>query len=274
MTCSPRTRLASVRPLVRYVDHDQAVIEAHFTTLPAVSLPSPIAGVKPSGGRVVDVEVEVDGSDGFHDEGRTRVTLDDHRGRVRFEMVRPRRWWPAGMGEQALYRLTLTLDEGEHGRDARAVTFGLTSVRRDRVLGEAFDPSLLVNGQICDIDAVIPVDRVHESGLLPAAGDSLLLVRDHYGPNVLYDAADRAGILLIQCVPVPSSPPASSFKAADHEDVERTVVDHVARLSAHPSLAGYFVGHLGALTERVAAALRACDPTRPVFRRYPLYDAA
>ena len=147
-------RLESVRPLVRYVDHDHAVIDAHFTTLPAVA-----GSARQSPGRAVDVFVEIDGSDGFHDEGHTRVQLTDHRGSVRFEIVRPQRWWPAGMGEQAMYTLSVTVAEGELGDAQDQVTFGLTSVRRDRVLGEAFDESLLVNGQICDIDSVVVVDR-------------------------------------------------------------------------------------------------------------------
>lgn len=251
-------RLESIRPLVRYVDRDQAVIDAHFTTLPAVA-----GSVSQPPGRAVEVRLEIDGSDGFHDEGRTRVQLCDHCGSVRFEIVRPQRWWPAGMGEQALYTLSVTVVEHGLGRAEQAVTFGLTSVRRDRVLGEGFDESLLVNGRICDIDSVVVIDHAHTNQILPANGESLLLVRDHFGPELLYDAADRAGILLVQCVPI--HPEAK---------VESTVRQQVARLSSHPSLAGYFVGHLGALSDRVAEALKQIDPTRMVFRRFPLAEVA
>lgn len=252
------TRLESIHPLVRYVDRDQAVIDAHFTTLPAVDG----CRLQPPG-RAVEVMIEIDGSDGFHDEGRTRVQLSNHRGSVRFEIVHPQLWWPAGMGEQSLYTLSLTVVEDDLGLDDKTVTFGLASVRRDRVLGEAFDPSLLVNGRICDIASVVVVDRANEHQLLPATGESLLFVRDHYGPDLLYEAADRAGILMIQSVPI--HPEAK---------VESMVADHVARLTSHPSLAGYFVGHLGALSDRVAEALRWIDPTRAVYRRFPLTDAA
>lgn len=252
------TRLQSIHPLVRYVDRDQAVIDAHFTTLPAVD-----GCHHQPPGRAVEVMIEIDGSDGFHDEGQARVQLHEHRGSVRFEIVQPQRWWPAGMGEQALYKLGLTVVDNELGPAEKMVTFGLTSVRRDRVLGEAFDPSLLVNGRICDIASVVVVDRVNEQQLLPATGESLLLVRDHFGPDLLYEAADRAGILLIQCVPI--HPEAK---------VESAVAEQVARLAPHPSLAGYFVGHLGALSDRVAESLRGIDPTRAVYRRFPLEVAA
>ncbi|MEM1109579.1 MAG: hypothetical protein AAGH99_12910 [Planctomycetota bacterium] len=255
---SQQVRLDSVRPLVRYVDKDQAVIDAHFTTLPAVAGSS-----RQRPNRAVNVAVEIDGSDGFHDEGEARVQLSDHRGRFRFEVVRPRRWWPAGMGEQALYKLSITVAEPGLGRAERSVTFGLTSVRRDRVLGEGFDESLLVNGRICDIESVVPVDHADAQQLLPANGESLLLVRDHFGPDALYDAADRAGILLVQCVPI-----------RPDAEVESAVVQQVGRLSSHPSLAGYFVGHLGALSDSVATKLKKIDPTRMVLRRFPLGEVA
>ncbi|MBB6431083.1 hypothetical protein [Algisphaera agarilytica] len=251
-------RLESIRPLVRYVDRDQAVIDAHFTTLPAVT-----GSISQPPGGAVDVQIEIDGSDGFHDEGSARVQLTDHSGSVRFEIVRPQRWWPAGMGEQALYTLSVTVQEPGLGYAEQSVTFGLTSVRRDRVLGEEFDESLLVNGRICDFDSVVVIDRTDANQLLPATGESLLLVRDHFGPELLYDAADRAGILLVQCVPI--DPEAQ---------VESSVAAQVSRLSSHPSLAGYFVGHLGALSDRVAEALRQIDPTRMVFRRFPLAEVA
>jgi len=255
---SHATRLHSVRPLVRYVDDEQAIIEAHFSTLPTLTGDAPQPPC-----RSVDVFLEVDADDGFHDEGHTRLQLHDHHGSVRFEIIRPDRWWPAGMGRQALYRLSITVVDPGYGHDEKQVVFGLTSVRRDRVLGDDFEPSLLVNGQICDIDSVVVIDRINENKLLPIHGDSLLLVRDHFGPELLYDAADRAGILMIQCVPI--DPDAQ---------VESAVVEQVARLSSHPSLAGYFVGHLGALSDRVAETLSQVDPTRPVFRRFPLDGAA
>ena len=255
---SDPVRIQTLRPLVRYVDHDHAVIEAHFATLPPVD-----PAEQPPACRAVQVHLEIEGSDGFHDEGDARLQLHDHQGSLRFEVVHPQRWWPAGMGDQPLYRLSLQLDDPGYGCGGGETTFGLTSIRRDRVLGDGFAPSLLVNGQICDIDSVVVIDQINEKQLLPATGESLLLVRDHFGTELLYDAADRAGILLIQCVPID---PNASF--------ETSVAREVARLAPHPSLAGYYVGHLGELIEPVTAALRRLDPTRTVFRRFPLDEAA
>lgn len=249
-------RLSSVRPLVRYVDEDQAVIDTHIYTLPALPTPERFA---PSD--TVELLVQIRGADGFHDEGTTAVRLVHGEGSVRFDLVQPQRWWPAGMGEQPLYELTVSLASDERLIDQRRLNLGLTSVRRE---GEdAPLPRLLVNGRACTIRSVVNVDRIDENQLLPASGDSILLVRDHYGPDVLYEAADRAGVLLVQCVPV-------------HEDAtpETDLTAQVDRLSAHPSLAGWYVGHLGSLSDRVAELLRTLDPTRSVFRELPMGTAA
>ncbi len=253
-----KVRFDSLRPLVRYVDRQRAVVEAHFDLLPAVGtlqIQSP--------GRAVEVSVAIDGSDGFHDEGRARIQLNQHRGRLQFDIAEPARWWPAGMGEQPLYNLTLHLEDPGQGDSVRQVVFGLTSVRRDRVLGKGYPPSLLVNGAICDFQSILTVDRIQEGQLLPAMGETLLLVRDHYGTEPLYQAADRAGLLLIQCVPLHPS-----------AEADTAIREQVGRLTAHPSLAGYYVGHWGDLSDRVAATIRQCDPTRAIFRRFPLNDAA
>ena len=255
---SHRCRLAALQPLVRYVDQQRAVIEVRF------GLRSPLdePGTTPAP-RAVSVRLTVRDEAGYYDQGTATVPIRERRGSLRFEIDTPRRWWPAGMGEQALYDLTLELTDGDEADAGQTVTFGLTSVRRDRVLGERFAPSLLVNGSICDYHSVLHVDQVHEGQLLPAAGETLLLVRDHIGSEPLYEAADRVGLLLIQCVPL-----------HPEADVDRAVAHQIDRLVAHPSLAGYFVGHWGSLSDRVAEVLRQQDPTRSVFRRFPLDDAA
>ncbi|QDU71904.1 glycoside hydrolase family 2 protein [Mucisphaera calidilacus] len=254
MLSSPR--IGSIRPLIRYVDERQAVIDTHFTTLP----PVPSEGVNTAPPAVVDIQVDINGLDGFHDEGQTRTPLDDQCvGRIRFDLVEPDRWWPAGMGTQSLYELTITLlDDQQQPIDSQSVTIGLTSVRPTENSNTAGSATFLVNGRPCQLEHVLMIDRIDERALLPATGHSLLFIRDHFGTELLYQAADRAGILLLQSIPI------------DAEGcTEQAVLDQIDRLAGHPCLAGWYVGHLGDLADVVAEKLTLLDPTHQVLRELP-----
>ena len=82
------------------------------------------------------------------------------------------------------------------------------------------------------------------------------MVRGHYGPDLLYDAADRAGTLLIQSIP-------------DEVDSGLRLQSHVDRLAGHPSLAGWFVDRSHHAGDRIANHIHELDPTRNVFRQLP-----
>jgi beta-galactosidase/beta-glucuronidase len=265
MTDSGEITLASVRPVVRYVDDERAVVDAWFALSPTAARELGEAG------RSATVSLQIEGSDGFFEEAIATLEPGQQWAKERIEIVQPQRWWPAGMGEQPLYQLTVTLQLGEERWDEQAAWFGLTSVRPAGRRGEAEvggefatdPPRFLVNGQPCALSSIVTVDRVDENQLLPVTGDSLLVVTDHYAPELLYQAADQAGILMVQCVPVDAE-----------ADPERTVRQQIDRLTPHPSLAGYVVGHLGKLSERLARHLNQLDPTRLILRQPPGSPAA
>jgi beta-galactosidase/beta-glucuronidase len=254
---SGELKLSSVSPLVRYVDEEQAVIDTHFHT--TGSIPQATAGFTGD----ADVHITIEGMDGFFDEGHTHTPVRNGEGSVRFDVICPQRWWPAGMGEQPLYTLTLHLMHNDSIVDQRTVTLGLTSIRQT-IEGDTQDtPEFLVNGQQCNIQSVVMVDRVDENTLLPATGDSLLMIRDHYGAELLYEAADRAGVLLVQSVPI-----SAQGKPSDE------VAQQIDRLAAHPCLAGWFVGHLGDVRDKVTQRIKALDPTHTIFERFPTSHAS
>lgn len=245
----------NLRPLVRYVDEDRAIVDLQVVDDPGWRRRTPGSARCP-----VTLRIELRGSDGSIDEQDHRVMLPPGTSGapgatvIRTEVVSPLLWWPLGMGDQPLYEMTVRLIAGSDERELRWL-LGLTSVRspgHDRVL------TLVVNGRPRDIRSVVPVDLRDERRMLPVAGDALLVVRGHYGPDLLFDAADRTGALVIQAVPLhPEARPES--------DIEK----EVCRLSAHPSLAGWYVGHMGGISEQLACALRRLDPTRCVFRSLP-----
>ncbi|MCC5828983.1 MAG: hypothetical protein JJU36_06000 [Phycisphaeraceae bacterium] len=283
-------RFASVRPLVRYVDQEQAVVETHFVLHPRVALQRRCGFP-----RQMDVLMRITHEDGFNDEEVLRVPIVRGGGVTQMRLVRPALWWPVGMGDQSLYQVELSLLNYRRQVDTWRATIGLTSVRPSRspallpaqadpgtaigsaaLGGDSRNPSineaqaldleptqLMINGQACEFSTLMPIDAPDERGFLPIAGRSLLVIRGHYGPDVLFEAADRAGILLLQCVPL---------DPAGNPDQE--VVAQIDRLSRHPSLAGWYVGQFGQTGQRIAENIRRLDPTHCIFTRLPRMDAA
>jgi hypothetical protein len=236
----------SIRPLVRYVDEAQAVIDVWFE-LGESSGGDSVDRPPPSR---IDVEIELTAADGYVLRRHARATLHDRSGVVRFEMLRPARWWPLGMGEQCLYDMTVMLSVGDELVELWQTTLGLTSVRMPRP-GLDEPRQLLINGQVRSIQTIVPVAPIDEAGVLPVGDQSLLVIRDHFAPDVLLEAADRAGVLVVQAIP----------------RGDGLALPQIDRLVPHPSLAGWLVEDASPQAPSLISRLRQLDPTRPVLDR-------
>src|SRR5437588_6910226 len=122
---------------------------------------------------------------------------------------RPQLWWPHAFGDQPLQLVVVevTDDTGEVS-DGRRFRTGLRQVRMDRWLfdvngerlflkGSNQGPTRMALAEATADDLAADVQLAREAGL------DLLRVHAHVSRPELYDAADRAGLLLWQDMPLP-----------------------------------------------------------------------
>ncbi|KSV79815.1 beta-mannosidase [Sinorhizobium sp. GW3] len=183
------------------------------------------------------------------DEDRERLDCAVGKGETRithvFTVSEPKRWWPAGSGEQDLSRLTVEVPQEQVTRQIGFRTVELLTDKDEA--GSRF--AFRVNGReiFCKGANWIPADalasRVTREGvedLLTSAVDANMnMIRvwggGFYEPDWFYDLCDRLGLMVWQdfmfaCNLYPSTPDFLENVAAE--------VDYQAkRLSSHPSIA-------------------------------------
>ncbi|GAA0721847.1 beta-mannosidase [Dokdonella soli] len=199
--------------------------------------------------RAVELALDYRGPDGKRSAAFTQqVTLKAGHNVVRMPLriEQPRRWFPAGYGEQALYTFDARL-----GDVAVTRRTGLRSIelRREKD-GWGRSMAFVVNGipVFAKGANVIPFDsfasRVtraqHAQVLRAAREDNMNMLRlwggGYYESDDLYDLADELGLLLWQdfmfggAIP-PADDPA--FRA----NVRAEAIDQLTRLRDHPSIA-------------------------------------
>lgn len=169
---------------------------------------------------------------------------------VAFEIPRPRRWWPAGYGEQPLYTIVTRLERDGAIVDERRTRIGLRTleVRREKdQWGRSFE--FVVNGVPVFAKGAnwIPadsfptrVDRTRYEHLLRSARDAHMnMVRvwggGLYESDVFYDLADELGLLVWQDFHF-----SCSLYPADDAFLRNVAVEAeeaIRRLRNHPSIA-------------------------------------
>jgi beta-mannosidase len=161
----------------------------------------------------------------------------------------PRLWWPVGLGEQAMYDLSIRVRQGDRALDQRLIRFGFRTVEIERepdALGESF--IFLINRRrvFCKGFNWIPADsfpaRVPSEryrGLLEMARDqNANMIRiwggGIYEADVFYELCNELGLMVWQdfmfaCAEYPDA-------AWFHDLVRREARCVVRRLRRHPSL--------------------------------------
>ncbi len=170
---------------------------------------------------------------------------------ISLEVKEPRLWWPNGLGEQALYDLSVTLmDEEGAALDVSDKTIGLRTVtvrQEEDEWGREFTfvvngvPVFMKGANYIPEDAVYPRITRETSWTLVAdcarANYNILRVwgGGYYPSDDFYDACDRYGILVWQDFMF-----ACNVYIGDEaftKSIEKEAIDNVKRLRHHAALA-------------------------------------
>ncbi|MGF1765809.1 glycoside hydrolase family 2 protein [Enterovibrio makurazakiensis] len=162
-----------------------------------------------------------------------------------FRVTQPKRWWPAGYGEQPLYTLTVTTDGQTIEKRLGLRELYLETGEDDVGAAMTFvvnDKAIMAKGaNWIPLDAM-PSKQTPEDYrrlLEDAKAANMNMIRvwggGMYERDTFYDLCDELGLLVWQdlmfsCALYPSTP---DFL----RDVEQEITEQVRRLSDHPSLA-------------------------------------
>lgn len=203
-----------------------------------------VGGASAAGALVVEVEGQPAGS------LEIPLSADRSTHTLPFEIPQPRRWWPSGLGEQALYRVTTRLRVAGKPADERTERIGLRTLelRREKdAFGKSFE--FVVNGVPVFAKGAnwIPADsfptrvtRERYAQLLGSARDAHMNMLRVWGGGLyesddFYRLADELGLLIWQDFHFSCSLYPADAKFLDNVRAEAEQV--VKDLRNHPSLA-------------------------------------
>ncbi|WP_406341304.1 glycosyl hydrolase 2 galactose-binding domain-containing protein [Streptomyces sp. NBC_00648] len=221
------------------------------------------------------------------------VTLAAHETRTvtftpaahpQLHLASPRVWWPAGMGEQALYGLDLTASVSGTTSDTVHESFGIRDVKAPLNADGARQYSvngrpLLIKGGGWSPDEYLRWDRTYVEDRLKYALDlglNTIRLEGHIEPDEFFDLADRYGILTLpgwECCDkwegqVNGSEPGDKWTAADYQVAKASMAAEAARLRGHPSVISFLIGSDFApdktIEKNYVDALRAADWQTPI----------
>ncbi len=221
----------------------------------------PVVSITGDAGTVLlELEVERAGSSG---ELAVRVAVGDvtvegvvaageNRASIRIDVPHARRWWPRGLGDQALYPISAALSSAGTPLDSWNSRIGFRDIvveQPEDADGEGSAFRLVVNGEplfvrgvnwIPDHALVATVTREQYAARLSQAaelGANLIRVwgGGSFGTDDFYEECDEQGLLVWQdflfaCAAYAEEQPYAS-------EIEAEARDNIARIMPHPSLA-------------------------------------
>lgn len=178
------------------------------------------------------------------------LTAGKNQLQLPLRIERPRRWYPAGYGEQPLYTFTVraTGPDGAHAEATRRTGLRSVELRRDRdAMGQGF--AFVVNGipvfakgaNVIPFDAFpARVSRERIRRVLESARDANMnMVRNwgggYYESDEFYDIADELGLLVWQDFMFGGGMQ-PGYDPAFRANVVAEARDNVRRLRHHPSI--------------------------------------
>ena len=207
---------------------------------------------------------------------------------LQMQIPEPRAWWPNGLGEPNLYRLTLSLKSESAGEtDVSSTTFGLrTLAMKPFPAGPRqcfYDWTFVINGRPtflkgtgwCTMDSSMDFRRERYERFLKLAQQQNCQMVRGWGSGMpetdeFYDLCDRLGITVLQEWPTAWN----SHLNQPYDVLEETVKLNTLRLRNHPSLLMWGGGNesnnpSGNAINMMGRLAIELDGTRPFHRGEP-----
>lgn len=191
----------------------------------------------------VSASVTRDGIGVAASESEHRLAAGENRLEWEVVIERPELWWPRSLGDQPLYDVEVTVDHRDIRSDRRRWRTGLRTVTMNNFICRINGKRMFVKG----IAYGPPASRMNDvSGerlradvaLVAEAGLDMMRLYAHVARREIYDAADEAGILIWQDLPLIGGYSSKVRRAT--KSIVREIVDHVG---AHPSVITW-AGHV------------------------------
>ena len=160
----------------------------------------------------VQIAVAGENFEGYSDSLAGRVTLQPGPNKVSLKLAvkTPRLWWPWShpeLGGPSLYRARAVVSIGDQAADEQSHLFGIKEVKLAETGPEAF--FFYVNGKRLSFRGTNGFPTQYYSKITPEyLADyyrklkennlDILIIHDHQAPPLVYEAADREGLVLLQ----------------------------------------------------------------------------